>query len=212
MDNNRTLHPWELALMLSVCISLLIGTWAGARQARLAENLVRLHVIAASDSAADQSEKLRVRDAVLAYLAPKLESAEDIADARAILRAEQDGIRRAARAVTKQTVTVTFTDEHYPTRDYGSFALPAGTYPSLRVILGEGQGHNWWCVVFPPLCTADSIEPEAVETLSENDVRLITADGADYVIKFRILEWYDAIRQALTSSDRAHSISPPEIE
>jgi len=198
MDENRTLHPWELALMVSVCIALLIGTWAGARQEGLADHLVRLHVIAHSDSAADQAEKLRVRDAVLAYLTPKLEGTKTVSDARAVLRAEQDGIRRAAQKATKQNVSVTFTLEHYPTRDYGSFALPAGTYPSLRVILGSGQGHNWWCVVFPPLCTAESIEPDAVETLSENDVRLITEDGADVVIKFRILEWYDAVKEALT--------------
>ena len=198
MDENRRLHPWELALMLSVCLALLIGTWAGARQQALADRLVRLHVIANSDSEADQAEKLRVRDAVLSYLAPKLERAGSISDANAILLRERENILRAAQAETDRAVTVTFTREHYPTRDYGSFALPAGTYPSLRVILGSGAGHNWWCVVFPPLCTADSVERQAVETLSENDVRLITADGADVVIKFRVLEWYDAIKEALT--------------
>ncbi len=198
MDENRTLHPWELALLLSVCLTLVVGAWAGARQEGLSDSLVRLHVIAASDSAADQAEKLRVRDAVLSYLAPKLEAAESISDARAILRAEQAGIRKAARSVTRQNVTVTFTREHYPTRDYGSFALPAGTYPSLRVILGSGQGHNWWCVVFPPLCTAETLENAAMEALSDDDVRLITADGTDVVIKFRVLEWYDALKEALT--------------
>ena len=95
-------------------------------------------------------------------------------------------------------MTVTFTREHYPTRDYGSFALPAGSYPSLRVILGSGQGHNWWCVVFPPLCTAETLENAAMEALSDDDVRLITADGTDVVIKFRVLEWYDALKEALT--------------
>ena len=195
---NRKLKPWETAALLALCVTLLWGTWAGARQQRLAAGLVRLHVIAASDSAADQAEKLRVRDAVLSYLAPKLEAAESISDARAILRAEQAGIRKAARSVTRQNVTVTFTREHYPTRDYGSFALPAGTYPSLRVILGSGQGHNWWCVVFPPLCTAETLENAAVEALSDDDVRLITADGTDVVIKFRVLEWYDALKEALT--------------
>ena len=198
MDENRALHPWELALLISVCLTLVIGAWAGARQEGLSDRLVRLHVIAHSDSAADQAEKLRVRDAVLAYLKPKLESAETILDARAVLRTEQDGIRAAAQAVTQEPVTVTFTREHYPTRDYGSFALPAGSYPSLRVILGSGQGHNWWCVVFPPLCTAEAIENTAAEALSDGDVRLITADGADVQIKFRVLEWYDAVKQALT--------------
>ena len=198
MDENRKLHPWELALMLAVCLSLFLGTWAGARQTVLANRLVRLHIIANSDNAADQAEKLRVRDAVLAYLAPRLETAGSVSDARELLFRERENILRAAQTETDRPVTVTFTREHYPTRDYGSFALPAGVYPSLRVILGAGEGHNWWCVVFPPLCTAESIEPDAVETLSENDVRLITSDETDVVIKFRILEWYDAVKEALT--------------
>lgn len=198
MDENRKLHPWELALMLAVCLSLFLGTWAGARQTVLANRLVRLHIIANSDNATDQAEKLRVRDAVLAYLAPRLETAGSVSDARELLFRERENILRAAQTETDRPVTVTFTREHYPTRDYGSFALPAGVYPSLRVILGAGEGHNWWCVVFPPLCTAESIEPDAVETLSENDVRLITSDETDVVIKFRILEWYDAVKEALT--------------
>ena len=197
MDENRKLHPWELALMLAVCLTLFVGTWAGARQTALADRLVRLHVIAASDSEADQAEKLRVRDAVLAYLAPKLETAETAADAREILYREREQILRAAQTETDRAVTVTFTREHYPTRDYGSFALPAGEYASLRVIVGAGEGHNWWCVVFPPLCTADSIETGAVETMTNDEVRLITSDETDVVIKFRILEWYDAVKQAL---------------
>ena len=197
MDENRRLHPWELALMLAVCLTLFVGTWAGARQTALADRLVRLHVIAASDSEADQAEKLRVRDAVLAYLAPKLETAETAADAREILYREREQILRAAQTETDRAVTVTFTREHYPTRDYGSFALPAGEYASLRVILGAGEGHNWWCVVFPPLCTADSIETGAVETMTNDEVRLITSDETDVVIKFRVLEWYDAVKQAL---------------
>ena len=198
MDENRRLHPWETALLLAACLSLLLGTWAGARQEMLANRLVRLHVIANSDSETDQAEKLRVRDAVLAYLAPKLVAAESVSDARKLLYRERENILRAAQTETGRAVTVTFTREHYPTRDYGSFALPAGTYPSLRVILGAGAGHNWWCVVFPPLCTADSVERQAVETMRENDVRLITSDEKDVVIKFRILEWYDAIKEALT--------------
>ena len=198
MDENRRLHPWETALLLAACLSLLLGTWAGARQEMLANRLVRLHVIANSDSETDQAEKLRVRDAVLAYLAPKLERAESVSDARKLLYRERENILRAAQTETGRAVTVTFTREHYPTRDYGSFALPAGTYPSLRVILGAGAGHNWWCVVFPPLCTADSVERQAVETMREIDVRLFTSDEKDVVIKFRMLEWYDAIKEALT--------------
>lgn len=195
MDENRRLRPWELALLLSLCFTLLCGVWAQARQELLASRLVRLHVIAASDAEADQAEKLRVRDAVLDYLTPKLADVTDIGEAQAIIAREQNGIARAARRVTDQPVSVAFGPEHYPTREYDTFSLPAGTYPSLRVTLGAGAGHNWWCVVFPPLCVESALSERAVEALSEDDVRLITEDGADYVVRFRILELWDALSE-----------------
>ena len=79
--------------------------------------------------------------------------AESAAEAREIIEREKPGIEGAARAVSGgRQVTVTLGRENYPTRQYGGFSLPAGSYTSLRVVLGEGKGHNWWCVVFPPLC------------------------------------------------------------
>ena len=192
------LKAWELALLCALCLTLCAAVWAREQSDRISSSLIRLHVLAVDDSAEEQALKLRVRDAVLAYLAPKLERAGSISDAQKLLYRERENILRAAQTETDRAVTVTFTREHYPTRDYGSFALPAGTYPSLRVIVGAGEGHNWWCVVFPPLCTAESLEPQAVETMTKDDARLITSDETDVVIKFRILEWYDAIKEALT--------------
>lgn len=140
-DSGRALRPWELALLLAVCVTLLTGTWAQARSALLASRLVRLHVIAVSDDDA----------------------------------------------------------EHYPTRDYGTFALPAGVYTSLRVTLGAGAGHNWWCVIFPPLCAqAAGLSEQAVQALSDDDVRLVTESGGGYVVRFRLLELWDALVQRLS--------------
>ena len=197
MNDNRKLHVWELALMLSLCIALLTGLWAQGTQARLAGRLVRLHVIAASDSAADQAEKLAVRDAVLRCLTPKLRQAENADDARRIVEGAKPLILRAAGTATKQPVRVDFGTEHYPTRDYGAFALPAGDYLSLRVMLGAGEGKNWWCVVFPPLCTQEALSPDAAETLSRQDRALITRAGGEYEIRFRILELWDMVREKL---------------
>lgn len=89
--------------------------------------------------------------------------------------------------------------EHYPTRDYGTFALPAGVYTSLRVTLGAGAGHNWWCVIFPPLCAqAAGLSEQAVQALSDDDVRLVTESGGGYVVRFRLLELWDALVQRLS--------------
>ena len=194
---HRKLHVWEIALMLSLCLALLTGLWAQGTQARLAGRLVRLHVIAASDSAADQAEKLAVRDAVLRCLTPKLRQAEDAKDARRIVEGAKPLILRAARTATDQPVRVDFGTEHYPTRDYGAFALPAGEYDSLRITLGAGEGKNWWCVIFPPLCAQEALSPDAVETLSKQDRALITREGGEYEIRFRVLEIWDMVKEKL---------------
>ena len=197
MHDNRKFRVWEAALMLSLCLALFTGIWAEGTQARLAGQLVRLHVIAASDSAADQAEKLAVRDAVLRCLTPKLRHAESASEARQIILRAWPLIRRAAAGATKQPVRTDFGTEHYPTRDYGAFALPAGDYLSLRVMLGAGEGKNWWCVVFPPLCTQEALSPDAAETLSRQDRALITRADGEYEIRFRILELWDMVREKL---------------
>jgi len=96
-------------------------------------------------------------------------------------------------------VRVALGPEHYPTRDYGTFALPAGVYTSLRVTLGAGAGHNWWCVIFPPLCAqAAGLSEQAVQALSDDDVRLVTESDGGYVVRFRLLELWDALVQRLS--------------
>ena len=146
------LKIWETAALCALCVTLCVCAWAQGRQQDISSSLVRLHVIAASDEAAEQELKMRVRDSVLEYLTPVLDNAESPAQARSIINAELPNIRAAAEKCAEgRTVRVTLGSEYYPTREYDSFSLPAGQYSSLRVIIGEGQGHNWWCVVFPPL-------------------------------------------------------------
>ena len=111
-----------------------------------------------------------------------------------------DGIARAAQAAAgERPVRVSLGAEHYPTRDYGTFALPAGVYTSLRVTLGAGEGHNWWCVIFPPLCAqAAGLSEQTVQALSDDDVRLVTESDGGYVVRFRLLELWDALVQRLS--------------
>ena len=197
MEAERKLRPWELALLLALCFTLLCGTWAQGRQQVLAGKLVRLHVIAASDADEAQAVKLQVRDAVLAYLEPKLADVTDVDAAQEIIAANLDGVAQAARTVTPDAVTVTLGPERYPTREYETISLPAGVYTSLRVTLGAGEGHNWWCVIFPPLCRESSLSDRAVETLSDDDVKLITEDGDGYVLRFRLLELWGKLTERL---------------
>ena len=111
----------------------------------------------------------------------------------------RNGGKVVAAAAGQLAQAVTLGAEHYPTRDYGTFALPAGVYTSLRVTLGAGAGHNWWCVIFPPLCAqAAGLSERAVQALSDDDVRLVTESDGGYVVRFRLLELWDALVQRLS--------------
>ena len=188
--NTYKLKKWEAALLLALCVCFLSGAWAADAQQELAGGMVRLHVVANSDSAADQAAKLAMRDRVLELLSPALADCADRAEAEAAIA------ERIPRLEALGDVAVTLDEEYYPTRRYGAFALPAGEYLSLRVVMGAGAGHNWWCVVFPPLCTEALAEPaeDVFQPLPGDGTALITQDGTGYVLRFRLVEWWSALR------------------
>ena len=160
--------------------------------ADLRENLLRLHVVGASNSEEDQAVKLQVRDAVLRSLE---EGLRDMTDpqaaydyvARMLPRVEDAANRALAAAGFSETVEVSLTEEAFPTREYDTFSLPAGVYQALRVVIGEGEGRNWWCVVFPQLCGA---EGEFVETASAAGLtpELAGSLEGEYELRFWVLE------------------------
>ena len=195
MQEKNSLRLWETALLIALCVTLLSGLIAGNAQRSLSEKLIRLHVIAASDSAEDQSTKLAVRDAVLRELAPVLKRAHTVQEAEELVTSELPMLEALSRAVSGEAHTeVLLGEEIYPRRDYEDFSLPAGRYLSLRIVLGEGAGHNWWCVVYPPLCT-ETVSAVAQETalLTDKDIRLITGDGEGYVLRFYLLDLWGRI-------------------
>ena len=181
----------KAALLVSLCAVLLTGMWARGCQRRLAGQVLRLRVVAAGDSPEEQAVKLQVRDAVLSELGPRLAEAGDLAQARRIAADMLPRLAALAAEISGEDVSADLGRERYPTRDYGTFALPAGSYDSLRLTLGEGAGHNWWCVIYPALCTAGREEIRQTSALTEDDVRLITGDGEGYVLKFRLIEWWE---------------------
>ena len=191
---------WEWALLIAILISFAWGTWADRTQQQLSDKVLRLHVLANSDSEADQALKLKVRDSVLETASAILEGCPDRETAEQRLSAALPEIEDAARARSaaeggKQTVTAELRPTVFPTREYEDFTLPAGEYLALRVVLGEGEGHNWWCVVFPPLCaeTTSSLSQTAMAAgLTEEEVALITeSDG--YQLKFKAVELWEKL-------------------
>ena len=187
---HNPLKIWEVSLLIALSAALCLGTWAQGRQNRLSSTLLRLQVSAASDEEAEQALKLQVRDAVLAYLSPRLAGAGDIQQAQAILRQELESIQLVAEGAAQgRSVTVSLGRERYPTKHYEGFTLPAGKYDSLRITLGQGQGHNWWCIVFPPVCLSASQSETVERQLGQEDFRLIS-DGEGYELRFKILEFW----------------------
>lgn len=202
--SSSKLRLWEAALFLAFGLTLMTGVWSSASRSALAGQVVRLHVIANSDSDADQALKLQVRDAVLELATPLLEGVDSQQAAEAALLPHLDELAQAGRAVLEQAgsrdaVAVSLTDQWFPTKVYDGFSLPAGTYRALRVVIGEGKGQNWWCVVFPPLCLASVTEEVAVTAadagLTDDQVALITGQDGGYVLKFKLIEWWEELLQ-----------------
>ncbi len=200
MQNRITV--FLLTFSITVALMLPVSAALPSREdAELYDNIIRLHVLASSDSDEDQAEKLLVRDGILDTVSWVLDGVNDRAGAEAAIEANLALIERTANDVlatlgSVHTASVTLTKEEYPTRQYEGFTLPAGTYTSLRVLIGEAEGANWWCVLYPKLCvtserTAAVIdESELVEAgLTPSQVRIITGATPDVVIKFRFLEF-----------------------
>ena len=186
--NKQAWRAWELAGVLALALSFGTALWADRTQEELAEGLVRLHIVANSDTPADQAAKLALRDEILAELAPKLAEAKNREQALDIVQAEIPSIE-------KKGVSAELRLEHFPRTDYADFSLPEGDYLALRVVMGAGNGHNWWCVLFPPLCTellaVDTQESFAL--LPEEQSALVTQADEGYELRFRVVELWEEI-------------------
>lgn len=187
-------------LMLLVAGSVLLPVHG---EQEIYSTVVRLHVLANSDSSEDQALKLKVRDAVLEVTSPLMRGCTDREEAERILAGAEEEILAAARRVIAEEgredpVSLTFCEEVYPEKSYGEFTFPSGTYLSMRVLIGEGSGQNWWCVLFPPLClsaaTADKAQTEDAFVsvgLNKEQYGVITeTENTTYRVRFRILEMF----------------------
>ena len=199
----KRLKIWEIILLVGLLAFLASGAMALRTQDDLSNKVVRLHVLANSDSEEDQALKLLVRDAVLERAADVLVQTSDRAEAEGKLRGQLLEFERAAAEVIREegydyTVTVELADTEVPTRAYDGFTLPAGEYLALRVLIGEAAGQNWWCVVFPPLCTAAAADTSvsAMATgFTEEEIKLITEEDSGYILKFKVVEFWEELRQ-----------------
>ena len=200
---SKTLRRWECALLVLAAALTLFCSWLGGYRECLSGKLLRLHVVANSDSDADQALKLEVRDAVLDCAAGYLENVSDVRAAEQVLGAHLAELAGAGQAVVREkgydyAVRASLGTSHFPTKTYDGFALPAGDYRALRVTIGAGEGRNWWCVVFPALCVSAASEWQDTAVSggrSDEDVRLMAEEDEGYVLRFKCLELWDKLSQ-----------------
>ena len=148
-----------ISLVMAVLIAFSF-TWSGRDQTPERDDLIRLHVIANSDSPEDQALKLRIRDQLLLSLGSTFQKTHSMSQAREVIRENLDEVESIARAEIQRSgydypVRAQLGIFPFPTKAYGDVVYPAGSYEALRIVIGKGTGANWWCVMFPPLCFVD---------------------------------------------------------
>lgn len=192
MKKTTAAFGWAVALLAATLLIMIMPTeYEGA----IYEDTVRLHIIANSDKKEDQDLKLEIRDRLLLEYGEELSGIKSKEDAELYLASRTDEIEGDVRLWLSElgstdSASVELGREWYDTREYDDFTLPAGYYTSLRVILGEGEGKNWWCVMYPPLCldlaTEKAPADDALLGYTESEVTLI--EGGGYQIRFKLLE------------------------
>lgn len=191
-------------LLITISFVLCLGLLPVHGEEDIYDSVVRLHVLANSDSEEDQELKLKVRDKVIELTETLLEGKQNRSEAMETLSAHLDDFEKTALSVIEEngysyTVSARLGEEEYPTRKYDSICFPCGTYVSLQIKIGEAEGKNWWCVLFPPLClsAASSKDKEKLEQsfiavgLTPEQYRIITESensNSRYKIRFKILE------------------------
>ena len=213
-----------LALAVFCAAALILTALSGllpiGGEADIYNQLVRLHILANSNSQRDQAVKYYIRNYVVSYIAERQDGLTDPSGTpEAQARQAIAGITRIAPRLQADinallaemgfaySAQITIDKESYPTRVYGALYVPSGTYSSVRVLLGQAAGHNWWCVLFPPLCLAgaqvsasDARAELQAAGYTDQQIDLMIRGGSDgeYVVRFKFLEWFEEIKKKIT--------------
>ena len=172
-------------------------------QQGIAEEILRFHVLANSDSTEDQQLKMQVKEEVLKYLSGYLDGSENLEETKEIIKTHLQDIETYAISVVKEkgydySVHAELTTCYFPVKTYGDCTFPAGEYEALRILIGNAEGHNWWCVLYPNLCFVDAVygvvedeEKEKLENvLTEEEYQsILEVPEENVTVKFRFLDW-----------------------
>lgn len=186
-------------LIAAICASAMllftVDLTVPAEEARIYDRVIRLHILANSDSEADQETKLCVRDAILEECGDLFSETSSTEEALAQIEGASERMEQIARRVLRERgstddVRAVFGTERYPTREYDGVVFPAGEYYSLRVLIGEGEGHNWWCCLFPPMCMSSSTSEDALDSVGIDTSSGKVFGDRRYSFRLKLLEWF----------------------
>lgn len=197
-------RKWKGRILILLAVAVAVGIFYGQAKAgsQIEGKVLRFHVIANSDSEADQALKYQVKDMLVEALKPMLEDAEDLEETKQIVGERLSEIQKIAQEAVNtygngEDVQVELTNMYFPIKTYGDLTFPAGNYDALRVTIGQAEGRNWWCVLFPNLCFVDAVHGIVPEESKEQLKNVLTEEEyeslfqwgkSDYKIKWRLAE------------------------
>lgn len=206
-----------LVSMLGIIVILFVGFSSfklvhgstRSDQENISKKIIRFHVIANSDSIEDQSLKLKIKDEVIKYMMPKLDKSNSIDESRKILKENNDEIKKIAQNIIekngyKYSVNTHLGQDQFPIKTYGNITLPQGKYEAYKIVIGNGKGQNWWCVMFPPLCFVDvtkgevsskKTEQKMKKVLKDEELKKIDNSKNSYEIRFKVVDEINKLKK-----------------
>lgn len=191
----------ELSILIGLIFTILVGgfTTFAADCNEIREDVLRLHILANSDSKEDQALKLKVRDRILKEMGSVFETPETLEEAKNSASDHLEEVKRIAQDEIfcngyDYSVNAELVNMYFTTRQYDTFTLPAGMYDAVRITIGKAEGKNWWCVLYPPLCLP-AAQPQEVlkEEFSEEEADLV-GKNPNYEVRFAVVEWFENLK------------------
>lgn len=196
------------SIMAAVIFTFFISSYSASTEKNIADNVIRLHIIANSDSEKDQEIKLKIRDRIIKEMSPILSNTKNIEESKKLVSENIKTIQTIANDELQkngfsENVQCFLTEDNFPVKTYGNITFPPGKYTALKIMIGSGEGKNWWCVMYPPLCFVDGdtvMTDENKKILKDNldndTYDLITQNGDPEIkIKFKIVEIFQNLNQ-----------------
>ena len=194
----------KISITVGIVVAILFSICSFAKTSEeIRSDVLRLHVIANSDTSVDQNLKLRLRDYILQEGKDIFNGSVNVENAVKKIEPVLPELEKSAKAFVNQAgfdydVKISLSNEYFTTRTYESVTLPAGKYLALRVVIGSGEGHNWWCVMFPPMCVPAADKKDEIENVfTDKEIKLVESKPK-YEPRFKVVEIYEQIRETIS--------------